>query len=537
MPSLSDHIEHLTTTARAIRASATAIIPSEDNPSAQIGPFTRAVLDTALGDLIRDIDTSELGLFTLIPATNADVRKQPENGARRGEISRAGFPGATPLRKIPTRRNEVLKPKEFEPDVYARAALKYLDRYQSIRPMPRARAQVIALIEQLDQVRASIKHLNETVEELTSFALATAPETQISSVAEEEERIDGLQNRLAELRLQKESLLQANDLQPRNKSSISCSQSKPPHPRPSATESDPHEEAFWFTPATSARTLRFSEKLMDEDVDFGDVSTISFDSPGPVAPRSVFASLATGRNLDDDDIDIAPTADSVHQQGDVSDEQGEGAPFNGENEEEYVSRQVDISEDEDEEQTVVLRKVAPSPPSQLPDDPPPPTSGTHSGSNEPLVDIQSTTEQAMKASKMRITPELERIVAKIWCTVGEIIMPGNSYLKDVKPPRAKETLARIELLAAQSPSPQSPSSHSLSSFTSSSSSGVATGPTPHQINTAQFLHVLLTAPNHAMQLNKLKTAIGGTRALYACVAKKLVRIDRGEAEQIVLFDV
>jgi len=128
MPSLSDHIEHLTTTARAIRASATAIIPSEDNPSAQTGPFTRAVLDTALGDLIRDIDTSELGLFTLIPAANADVRKQPENGARRGEILRVGFPGATPLRKIPTRRNEILKPKEFEPDVYARAALKYLDR-------------------------------------------------------------------------------------------------------------------------------------------------------------------------------------------------------------------------------------------------------------------------------------------------------------------------------------------------------------------------------------------------------------------------
>jgi len=264
------------------------------------------------------------------------------------------------------------------------------------------------------------------VVKLTSFALATAPETQISSVAEEEEHIDGLQNRLAELRLQvcttcnhpvhltrsqKESLLQANDLQPRNKSSTSCSQSKPPHPRPSAIESDPHEEAFWFTPATSARTLRFSEKLMDEDVDFGDVSTISFDSPGPVTPRSVFASLATGRNLDDDDIDIAPTADSVHQ-GDVSDEQGEGAHFNGENEEEYVSRPVDISEDEDEEQTVVLRKIAPSPPSQLPDDPPPPTSGTHSGSNEPLVGIQSTTEQAMKASKMRITPELERIVVR-----------------------------------------------------------------------------------------------------------------------------
>ena len=57
---------------------------------------------------------------------------------------------------------------------------------------------------------------------------------------------------------------------------------------------------------------------------------------------------------------------------------------------------------------------------------------------------------------------------------------------------------------------------------------------PHQINTTQLLHALLTAPNHAMQL---KAAIGGTRALYVCVAKKLVWIDRGGGEQIVLFDV
>lgn len=152
---------------------------------------------------------------------------------------------------------------------------------------------------------------------------------------------------------------------------------------------------------------------MDEDVDFGDVSTISFDSPGPVAPRSVFASLATGRSLDDDNIDIAPTACDDVRQGDVPDEQGEGASFNGENEEEYASRQVDISEDEDEEQTVVLRKIALSPSSQLSDDlSSPPASGTCSGNNEPPVDIQSATELATKASKMRITPELERIVVR-----------------------------------------------------------------------------------------------------------------------------
>lgn len=122
MPSLSDRIDRLTATAKAIRASAAVIVPGNI-------PFTRAVLDTALGDLIRDIDASELGLFTLVPAPDADVRKQPDNGPRRGEISRVEFPGATPLRKQPgARREGMLRPKEYEPEVYAHAALKYLDR-------------------------------------------------------------------------------------------------------------------------------------------------------------------------------------------------------------------------------------------------------------------------------------------------------------------------------------------------------------------------------------------------------------------------
>ena len=88
----------------------------------------------------------------------------------------------------------------------------------------------------------------------------------------------------------------------------------------------------------------------------------------------------------------------------------------------------------------------------------------------------------------------------------------------------------IESLATRSPSPNSPTS-SISSIASASA-----GPTHHQVNTAQLLHALLTAPSHAMPLNQLKTAIGGTRALYACVAKKLIRIDRGGGEQVVLFD-
>jgi len=48
-----------------------------------------------------------------------------------------------------------------------------------------------------------------------------------------------------------------------------------------------------------------------------------------------------------------------------------------------------------------------------------------------------------------------------------------------------------------------------------------------------------------MPLNKLKVALAekggtgssGTRVLYACVAKKLVKIERGGGEQVVKFDV
>lgn len=90
--------------------------------------------------------------------------------------------------------------------------------------------------------------------------------------------------------------------------------------------------------------------------------------------------------------------------------------------------------------------------------------------------------------------------------------------------------ALIESLATRSPSPSSPAS-SISSFSSTTA-----GPTPHQVNTAQLLHALLMTPNHTMPLNQLKVAIGSTRALYACVAKKLIRIDRGGGEQLVLFD-
>ena len=93
------------------------------------GPFVHAVLHASLGDTIRDIDSSEIGLFTLVQPSQPVV---PEAEPMNVEIARVEFLGATPLRKPPSSKHgnsgRGRTPREHEPEVYANAALKYLDR-------------------------------------------------------------------------------------------------------------------------------------------------------------------------------------------------------------------------------------------------------------------------------------------------------------------------------------------------------------------------------------------------------------------------
>jgi hypothetical protein len=124
MPSITDHIDRLTTTMKSVKASASTIT-QHNRPN----PFTKAVLTTPLGDLIRDIDPSELGLFTLVPP----LRQQPRVNTQAGgppEITRVEVVSATPLRKhtLARRRDVSVQHKEPEPEVFAEAALKYIDR-------------------------------------------------------------------------------------------------------------------------------------------------------------------------------------------------------------------------------------------------------------------------------------------------------------------------------------------------------------------------------------------------------------------------
>ncbi|KAG1851109.1 hypothetical protein F4604DRAFT_1592568 [Suillus subluteus] len=523
MPSLSDQIDHLTSLSKSIKASADGF-PTSD------GLFTTAVLNTALGDLIRDIDSSELGLFTLVhPPSHV-----PAESEARGVISRVEFPGATPLKKPPSRRQEMTKPREYEPEVYAQAALKYLDRYHSIRPMPRARTQVQELIDRLDETRQNIRGLSETLQQLTNSNPASGPSSQESTAADEERHIQDLQARLTELRKQKDDILRTSNPAPKSRPAPRLARAPSPLTVPEA-----QEEMFWNTPAASVRTLRFTEKLMDEEMDINDVSVMSFMSPVP-RPRSVLSSL--GLPVDDDSL-----GNGEHDIG-----QGDSVmpdPLD-KPEEELLGSELEV-DDRDGEQTVVLKKL----PSSLPPNPTPPE-----GTTPPETPLPANSElqtpavgppESAKKTKVRMNVEIEKIVVsilvKIWSTVGEIIMPGHpfdptgSISGGSKPPRAKETIAHLESLSSQTPSPTSPTTSSFSSLAPSMITGQ---PTSQQIATCQLLLTLLKQPGFSMSLNKLKEALaegggsaGGTRTIYACVAKKLIKIERGGGEQVVKFDV
>jgi hypothetical protein len=126
MPSFADSLDRLDAVTKSLHAIETASPSSRD--ASRAPSFTRAVLRTPLEHLIRDIDSSELGLFTLLPPTSAlptaDAAPQTTVGR---DLARVEYPAATPLRR-PLARDARARPSVPKPEDYARAALRQLDR-------------------------------------------------------------------------------------------------------------------------------------------------------------------------------------------------------------------------------------------------------------------------------------------------------------------------------------------------------------------------------------------------------------------------
>ncbi|OCH86353.1 hypothetical protein OBBRIDRAFT_838235 [Obba rivulosa] len=473
MSGLPESIDRLSQLAQSIRSNAIATASTHASSPASAGPFTRAVLYAPLGDLIRDIDPAEIGLFTLVQPASA-IAADPDVAAHAPhEIARVQFPGATPLKRPPAPRpgtHDAQRAREHDPEVYTDAALRYLDRYQSIRPMPRASEQALRIAEQLDAVREDIRTLSERLQHAMQHAAPTpAAASAAVTLAEEERRIREAQARIAELKKRKAALTERRQT---------------PHTTPCPPLVDTHEESFWATPGGAARTLHFgSDSLLTEQVDLADVSLESFATPLPTRSHK------PQRDLEMPSVVL------------------EASP-------------------EPEAPTMADREIG------APDTPRP----------DPPTPAVSPPEKASQEQGIKVTPELELIASRIWATIGELLMPGHAL--DVSPPRATETIAHLQTLAAATPAPASP----LSALSSLASAPAPNGaPTAQQILTAHMLLALLAAPGHSLPLNTLKNALtahaeglpgqGPARPVYGCVAKKLLRIDRGAGEQVVRFDL
>ncbi|TFK44596.1 hypothetical protein BDQ12DRAFT_708501 [Crucibulum laeve] len=521
MSSLSDQIDRLTRSTRVIRSTATSIASSTGNCSVyNAGPFSRAVLHAHLSDLIRDIDTSELGLFQLVNPPISSVYDKDVRATGEPEVQRIEFSGATPLRKGLQRRNDTVK-QDIDPEVYAQAALKYIDRYQPIRPMPRAQTQVEDILERLDAVHANIASLGNILQQ----SQPSSEQSVKLRLEQEETRIRDLQVKISEFNKRKLAVMAQT--QTPAKTQLKTNPQAKASPPPSTSE----EDQFWNTPAAS-RTLRFSDDLlMDEQMDVGDV-TATFTSPiastHPKQHRTLLSPSPFGKEAKlstSDPFEHRPVPPEVLSS--KNDDRESSITFDG------SFARTSLAHDHLEQ----------LPPLQSSEE-----VTSHFLSTHLKIDFS-------KQTKTRITSEVERIVFRIWTTVGDIIMPGHPFDTSgvttigKKPPLAQETLSHLQQLSTLSNVPQSPSESSVSTLTTTAPSH----PTFQQILTAYLLHSLLLSPSHSLPLNKVKEMLSDkacttgspvdsagqstTRILYGCVAKRLIRIDRGGGEQVVKFDI
>lgn len=114
MPTLVDTIDRLAGATSSIRRNLRDATPYTS------GPYSTALFNPDIQSVIRDIDESEIGLFSLDTQPLVVETAVPEV-----TVSRAKTVEATPLRKRRVRTREV---EEYDPEVYAEAALRYLHK-------------------------------------------------------------------------------------------------------------------------------------------------------------------------------------------------------------------------------------------------------------------------------------------------------------------------------------------------------------------------------------------------------------------------
>ncbi|KAF9451259.1 hypothetical protein P691DRAFT_724394 [Macrolepiota fuliginosa MF-IS2] len=502
MRSLADHIDILDRNTKNIKDLAGNIAPS----ALAAGPFTNAILHSHLGDLIRDVDPSELGLFSLVQPERASAQEQPL------ELERLNFHGATPLRRTNIRHDDASRGRDADPELYAKAAMKYMDRYQLVRPMPRAQAQVQAILERIPILKQSIENLTDSLYQLDEAKTSTEPNYK-TQLEEEERHIRNLRDKLSELTNKRTSLAKVK------KSHLDLGENKSITHRPLASSRpNTDEDEFWNTPAASTRTLKFSGEslLMDEHVDFGDISTISF-SASPAISK-------TAPNIFTDAVVDLPVEDTERR----------------------LFRASDLVSDEITSPKLPLKGLSKPVPATTADN-----SNDHSLDPKLAADAISSASQVPVSNRSKsggvedtlgitITREIEIIVTKIWTLMSDLVIvaAATKAIQLHDKPSTRDMIKYLESMQEVTPPDQ------LSATNDD-------GPSLQQVLTATLLVGLLASPtNHSLPLSNVKELLAtrtdgaanpshsnSSRIVYGCVAKRLLKIDRTGGEQIVRFDV
>ncbi|KAL1672848.1 hypothetical protein EV122DRAFT_271200 [Schizophyllum commune] len=540
--SLLESIDRLSQQAKSIRNSACSIAPRQSHLDPRLnvaGPFTRAILYTSLGDLIREVEPTELGLFHVVDSpASGDA---PATSA--AELTRVSVPVATPLRRPPP-KDERHKQRP-DPEIYAKAALRYVEDYAHIRPAPRARAQALAIIEQTEEARQNIQELNDALQQV-SHAQAAEPASFAAQIEDEEALIKELQARINTMKNRKEAAIQRKKLATTPVKKQPAFSGKTP-----VRAKDEDENSFWSTPSVAQQSSfaqEESDMLLDES--FGELGDASF-AASPIKPsrqplakrlRQDHSPAISRRPMHREDEPIKPRAESADEPRSPSPPSPGGEDERGNEPESSAPAPGDASVSEDQD-TIIISKPAPPPSPPKPTTPPP----------NPALAPQ--TPGTAKRLKVRVNADVERIMVKVWQTVGDIIMPNHPYhtgpgsTGKEKLPSAKDTIAHLRDIASLSTvTPSSPSASSVSTLATAPSESA----TPQQIFTAHLLlELLAAAPGFTLPLNRAKELLadkaredGGSAlgsqsnsVVYKCVAKRLVKIVRSGREQIVAFDV
>lgn len=171
--------------------------------------------------------------------------------------------------------------------------------------------------------------------------------------------------------------------------------------------------------------MRFTDRLLEEEPDFAELSAISFDSPGPAPPKSVFARLAAGGvrtnkgldSLTEDNIFGGPQVHKDNDEDTEEDLDDECSLLDVQLEPEHDPENLvpdapdmEAEDNPDEERTIVFSKVSSS---ALADPPLSSSEDIQSQTTASLAEAQSSSDSSSKVTKVRITPELENVVVSV----------------------------------------------------------------------------------------------------------------------------